>query len=213
MMENLVIRQHNLAAIRAEDKVAADNSSVEKSDAELVKLVLAGNDAAFAEIFERYKRIVALIAARYFRQPQEVEEMIQISFTKAYFELKSFRGGHDFSLAGWLGKITSNACLDAIKKKKRQPEDLLCEFSDSENEAILGLKNGENVENDLVGRILAEKLLANLPAADRALLEMLLIEEMSVAEVADITGHSKANVKVRAYRARLLLRKILKKIL
>lgn len=97
-----------------------------------MSLVLAGDESAFEEIFEKHKRIVAIVAARYFRQPPQIEEIIQIAFAKAYFELKNFRGKNDFSLASWLAKITANACLDAIKKSKRKPENLLSEFSEDE---------------------------------------------------------------------------------
>lgn len=213
-MENSISWQNKFSIVRKKTENVQSEICVKQTDMQLVSLVLTGNEAAFEEIFERHKRLVAIFAARYFRQPQQIEEIIQITFTKAYFELKSFRGKNDFSLPGWLGKIASNVCLDAIKKNKRKPENFLSEFSENEGENLFALlKNNGNIENDLVGRDLAEKLLAKLPPSDRALLQMLFVEEMSVAEVAEITGHSKANIKIRTFRARRALRKILEKFL
>ena len=198
---------------RAETESAPIAVSAEKTDAQLVSLVLAGDEAAFENIFERYKRLVGSIAARYFRQPEQIEEIIQISFTKVYLEMKTFRGRHDFSLASWIGRITTNACLDVLRSQKRKPENLSCELSDEETEFLFTDAARETDENTLVRRDLAEKLLSRLTTEDRAVLQMLDAEEMSVKEVAEITGWSKSKVKIRAFRARNALRKVLKKFL
>ena len=200
---------------RTEDEGAKIKVCAEKSDLQLVEIVLAGDETAFEQIFERHKRLVACIASRYFQRPEQIEEIIQISFTKVYFELKNFRGEYDLSLASWLGRITTNTCLDALRKQKRKPENLLCELSDAENEFLLAdtPPNDKTTEKSLIERDLAEKLLSHLKAEDRAILQMLDAEEMSVSEVAEVTGWSNSKIKVRAFRARNALRKILRKFL
>ncbi|MGI8544765.1 MAG: RNA polymerase sigma factor, partial [Aridibacter sp.] len=95
----------------------------EKTDGQLVELVSAGENEAFEEIFERYKRLVASVAGYYFQSPEQIEEIIQITFSKIYFEIKNFNGKHEFSFAGWLKRITANACLDTLRKQKRKPEN------------------------------------------------------------------------------------------
>ncbi len=187
----------------------------EETDARLVERILLGEEAAFENLFDRYKKFVAAIAARYFQRPEEIEEMIQISFTKVYFELKKFRGDHNFSFASWLGKITTNACLDVLRSKKRKPENLWCEFSELEAEMLFARHASSRAtpENEAIERDLANKLLSRLSAEDRAILQMLDAEEMSVSEVSAITGWSNAKIKIRAFRARGALRKILKKFL
>lgn len=203
---------------RAVEKQSVENESdnaAEKSDSQLIELILTGDDAAFENLFDRYKRLVAAIASRYFSQQEQIEEIIQISFAKAFFDLKTFRGNHNFSFAGWIGKITTNACLDALRTQKRKPENLWCEFSEPDTEkffASLSL-NELNAENTVIERDLAEKLLSRLSAEDRAILQMLDAEEMSIREVAEITGFSIPKIKVRAFRARKTLRKILRKFL
>ncbi len=189
--------------------------TAETSDAALIELVLNGEDAAFENLFDRYKRLVAAIAGRYFQRPEQIEEIIQISFAKVYFELKSFRGDNNFSFASWIGKITTNACLDALRTQKRKPENLWCDLSEPETEMLFAnaANDKKTAENSLVERDLAEKLLSRLSAEDRAILQMLDAEEMSVREVSEITGWSNAKIKGRAFRARIALRKILRKFL
>ncbi len=112
----------------------------------------------------------------------------------------------------WLGRITSNACLDIVRNQKRRPEDLIDDIGDSASlsgEPILG----RTTEECLIDRDLADKLLSHLAADDRALLEMLYAEEMSVADAATQLGWSVSKIKVRAWRARHALRRIVKRYL
>lgn len=185
----------------------------ETSDSRLIERALAGENAGFEQIFERYKLFVATIASRYFRRPEQIEEVIQISFTKIYFELKKFELKHDFAFAGWIGRITTNVCLDILRSRKRKPEDLACELSTDEIEFLLAdaTTEGKTPEALLIERDLAEKLLACLETKDQAILQMLYEEEMSVGEISKVTGWSVSKIKIRAFRARKLLRKILKR--
>lgn len=190
-------------------------SSIDKSDLQLVELVLAGDETAFEQIFSRYKRLVAVTVSRYFQQPEQIEEIIQVIFVKVFFEIGNFRGNHDFSLASWLGRISTNTCLDALRSQKRKPENRHGDLSADEMEALLDetADTIKNVENSLVERDLAEKLLSQLPAEDRAIMQMFYGEEMSIKEIAGVTGWSNSKVKIRAYRARNALKKVLKKFL
>ena len=186
-----------------------------RTDPQLVELVLAGDETAFEQIFERHKRTVARTAARYFQRPEQIEEIIQISFAKAFVELAKFRGEHELSMPSWLGRIAANACLDQLRSQKRKPENLQCELTDGEAESLLDLAvaGGQSSEHVLVNRDLSQKLLAHLPEDDRALLHMFYVDELSVAEIASLLGWSASKVKIRAWRARNSLRKVLKRYL
>jgi RNA polymerase sigma-70 factor (ECF subfamily) len=188
---------------------------VERTDKQLVDLVLTGDAYAFEEIFDRHKRLVAVVASRYFRRHEEIEEIVQIAFAKAFTQLESFRGNYDRSLSSWLVKITCNACFDILRTQKRKPERLNCELSEAEAGALLELTADNSLapEKDLLDRDLADKLLAAVPEDDRLLLHMLYAEEMTTADIADAMGITRANVKVRAWRARTSLKKMLKRLL
>ena len=187
---------------------------VSRSDKQLAELVLTGDEAAFEQIFDRHKRLVASIAARYFRRPEQVEEIIQVSFSKVYFELRNFRGAHELSLAGWLSRITRNACIDALRGQKRRPEDLSCELAENEHAELLAFASNESTaEQKHINRDLADKLLARLSPEDRVLLQMVYVEGLSIAEAAESLGWAVSKTKLRAWRARNALRKYLKRLL
>ena len=208
------LRQETLVS-RIDNDADPARVSVERTDNQLVELVLGGDETAFEEIFDRHKRLVAVVASRHFRRHEEIEEIVQISFAKAFTEMASFRGRYDRSFSSWLVTITSNACFDLLRKQKRRPERLNCDLSEHEAEFLLDLvvDTSRHAEQELSDTDLAQKLLAQLPDIDRSLLEMLYAQEMSVAEIAEKQNCSKANVKIRAWRARGALRKVLKKFL
>jgi RNA polymerase sigma-70 factor (ECF subfamily) len=206
--ENLITRADDETAERAGLKAS-------RTDGQLVELVLAGDETAFEQIFDRHKRMVGHVAGRYLRRPEQIEEIIQIAFAKAFVELSKFRGLHDLSLASWLARITVNACFDTLRSNRRKPEHLCCELTEGEVESLAGMavNDGPNAEEQVSQQDLTEKLLGRLGADDRALLQMMYAEEMSVAEIADATGWSQSKVKIKAWRARNSMRRVLRKFL
>lgn len=209
-----VLPKQNIIS-HVEDHSADSSVRAERTDNQLVDLVLAGDAGAFEEIFDRHKRLVAVVSSRYFRRPDEIEEMIQITFSKTFKDLGRFRGDHDRSFSSWLVRITTNACLDTLRSQKRKAERLTCELSDAETESLLELTavDGSRAESQILDRDLIEKLLALIAPTDRAILQMLYAEEMSLADIAEVLGCTRANVKVKAWRARAAVRKALKTIL
>ncbi|HMQ04734.1 MAG TPA: RNA polymerase sigma factor [Pyrinomonadaceae bacterium] len=201
-----------LIAAAEEEAAGAVGVRSERTDAQLVQCVLAGDMNAFEHLFDRHKRLVAAISARYFRRPDQIEEALQIAFAKAYGDLASFRGDNERSFASWLGRITANSCLDILRRQRRRPEDLADDLGGFE--ALASAAAGEpDSEGAIIGRDLAEKLLVHVNADDRALLYMLYAEEMSIAEIAAFFGWSNSKTKIRAWRARRHLRAVVKKLL
>lgn len=186
------------------------------ADGELVARVLGGEEEAFEALFERHRRRVALIGGRFFRRPEQIEEVLQEAFTKAYFALADFhaRPGGDF--AAWLARIAFNVCYDELRRQGRRHESPLEDLS-AEETAQLGRRvraeQDGDAERAAVSRDLAEKLLRRLSPEDRVVLVMLEVEELGVAEIAGALGWSLSKVKVRAHRARAALRRALQRFL
>jgi RNA polymerase sigma-70 factor (ECF subfamily) len=193
------------------------HTPLEPPDAELVARVRAGDESAFEELFNRHRRRVSLIASRFFRQREQVEEIVQESFTKAYFALNDFSNEQEASFAAWVARIAYNSCYDELRRKKRRPESALSDVSEEDatwlKESLRSTDAGSDVEELAVARDLAQKLLARLSAEDRLVLVMMDAEGLSVAEIADMTGWSVSKVKVRAHRARASLRRVLQRFL
>jgi RNA polymerase sigma-70 factor (ECF subfamily) len=185
------------------------------SDAELVSQVRAGDEAAFEELFHRHRRRVALIASRFFRRREQIEEVVQESFTKAFFALGEFSNRQAESFGAWLARIAFNVCYDELRRLKRRPESSLSELDEDEadwlRERARSAQDARGVETDAVARELAAKLLARLSPEDRLVLVMLDVEGLSTLEISEVTGWSVSKVKVRAHRARAHLRRVLKR--
>ena len=196
---------------------AAEEHAAGPTDAALVARVREGDDPAFEELFNRHRRRVASIAGRFFRRREQIEEVVQESFTKAFFALPEFSNQREASFAAWLARITFNTCYDELRRNKRRPESALSEVSDEEaawlREQLTDESAGSNVEANASAKDLAAKLLARLSPEDRLLLVMLDVEGMSVNEIAESTKWSASKVKVRAHRARTSLRKVLARFL
>ena len=196
---------------------ASAQSTVEPSDVELVARVRKGDEDSFEELFNRHRQRVAAIASRFFRQREKIEEIVQESFTKAFFALEDFSNQQESSFAAWLARIAYNSCYDELRRMKRRPESALSDVSEEE---AAGLKAqlraqgvGGNVESAAIARDLAGKLLSRLSPEDRWVLVMLDVEGLTVNEIAELTGWSVSKVKVRAHRARASLRRVLERFL
>ena len=154
-----------------------------------------------------------MVAGRFFQDTADVDEMIQVTFTKAYFDIGNFRGLHDHSLGSWLRRIAVNVCLNRLKSPAAKADRLIAVLPDFEMEVVSTDLKEKNAEELVVRRDLLAKLLGSLNTDDRVLLQMLHGQEMSVADVAEVFGWSRAKVKVRAFRARRSLKRILKRFL
>jgi RNA polymerase sigma-70 factor (ECF subfamily) len=186
-------------------------------DVALVNQARTGDETAFEVLFNRHRRRVSLIASRFFRQREQIEEIVQESFTKAYFALSDFSNTQENSFASWLARISFNTCYDELRRMKRRPESALGDISEEEsvwmNKHLFANEAGRDIETAAVSRDLAAKLLARLSPEDRLVLVMLDAEGLSVSEIAKLMNWSSPKVKVRAHRARASLRRVLKKFL
>jgi RNA polymerase sigma-70 factor (ECF subfamily) len=188
----------------------------QQTDDALVAAIAAGDETAFEQLFERHRRHVARVAGRFFAQREQMEEIIQDSFTKAYFALGTYHGTHAASFKAWLTQIAVNSCYDQLRRTRRRPEQSI-EISDNESQQftmqLKAMDAASDVERTAVSRDLAEKLLARLSPDDRMVLTLLDVEGFSVAEIAEMANWSVSKVKVRAHRARAHLRKVLRRFL
>ncbi|HSB12323.1 MAG TPA: RNA polymerase sigma factor [Blastocatellia bacterium] len=186
---------------------------LQASDESLAEAARAGDDAAFEQIFDRHRRRIARIVARFFSRPQIVEEILQDAFTKAYFGLVDYSPDRGKSFSAWLSRVAINSCYDELRRLRRRPEGSLGEITTDEAGWLSSRLHSQsapgNAESALISRDLANKLLARLSADDRLVLTLLDAEGMTVVEIAEVLGWKVSKVKVRAHRARKSLRRVL----
>ncbi len=171
---------------------------MEPTDERLIASTLTGDDEAFAALVARHKRRVFSIAARFARHEQELDDVAQEIFIKAYRNLAKYRGDAPFE--HWLSRIAVRGCYDLLRRTRRERE----------NVSLDGVEVGvtDNVAAQEARQVL-EVALAQLGAEERLVITLLELEERSVREIAALTGWSEGNVKVRAHRARNKLKEIL----
>jgi RNA polymerase sigma-70 factor, ECF subfamily len=174
------------------------------ADRELVRRAQADDKDAFEELVRRHQHRVFAVAGGILRQREDVEDIAQQVFVKAYFSLKRFDQRAAFST--WLYKITVNECWDLLRKKKVRP--LVYESDLSEEQARqLGASDQKqtrepDISEKLAARQQVEKLLENLDERDRTMLLLKEVEGFAVEEIAEILDLNANTVKVRLFRAR-----------
>jgi len=189
--------------------VAATKSRVFKpaggaDDRELVRRAQAEDKEAFEELVRRHQHRVFAVASGILRRREDVEDVAQQVFVKAYFSLKRFDQRAAFST--WLYKITVNECWDLLRKKKVRP--LVYEADLSEEQARMVQTSGEkgstapDVSERLEARQRVERLLEGLDERDRLMLVLKEVEGFSIEEIAEVLELNSNTVKVRLFRAR-----------
>lgn len=180
----------------------------ERPDKELIDEVLGGNTASFEPLVVKYQPRVFALARRYARRQDEVEDIVQTVFMKAYKKLSSYRGDAPFE--HWLMRSTTYTCYDFLRKHQRNREWNASDLSEEETDWLENIGEESTGETDReAAKSLVEKLLDGLKPDDRHIITLLELESKSVKEIAEITGFSESNVKVKAHRAREKMRKIL----
>jgi RNA polymerase sigma-70 factor (ECF subfamily) len=173
-------------------------------DRELVRRAQAEDKAAFEELVRRNQHRVFAVAGGILRRREDVEDIAQQVFVKAYFSLKRFDQRAAFST--WLYKITVNECWDLLRKKKVRP--LVYESDLSEEQARQYSVSGEtghpvqDISEKLQDRQRVARLLEGLEERDRLMLILKEVEGFAVEEIASILGLNANTVKVRLFRAR-----------
>lgn len=178
-------------------------------DAELIAAVLRGQTAAFEMLVQRYQSRVFATARRYARLESEVEDIVQEIFLKAYQRLDSYRGTAPFE--HWLMRLAVRTCYDFLRAHRRRRETPIADLSDDETDWLdrFAADPAEAPETAAAARELIRRILEQLSPPARLVITLLEIEDRSVREIAALTGWSIPLVKVRAFRARAEMRRIL----
>jgi|TARA_B110000467_G_C18102401_1_gene357916 RNA polymerase sigma-70 factor (ECF subfamily) len=182
---------------------------MDATDKELIAEVLGGNPESFEPLVVKYQPRVFAIARRYARREDEVEDIVQTVFMKAYSKLSSYRGDAPFE--HWLMRTATFTCYDFLRKHQRNREWNATDLSTEENEWLenVGEDTTEKEANQSAAKALVDRLLESLKPDDRMIITMLDLEQKSVKEIAKLTDFTESNVKVRAHRARDKMKKIL----
>jgi RNA polymerase sigma-70 factor (ECF subfamily) len=175
-----------------------------QEDRELVRRAQKDDKQAFEELVRRHQNRVFAVAGGILRSREDVEDIAQQVFLKAYFSIKRFDQRAAFST--WLYKITVNECWDMLRKKKVRPLVLEAELSEEQAQVYQASSEQSDGKPDtseqMAAREQVEELISCLEQRDRSMLVLKEVEGFSVEEIAEIMGINANTVKVRLFRAR-----------
>jgi RNA polymerase sigma-70 factor, ECF subfamily len=194
----------SVAAQAAAISVPLAGRSRAEEDRNLVRQAQNGSDSAFEELVRRHQHRVFALVGGILRRREDVEDVAQQVFLKAFVSLKRFDQRSAFST--WLYKISVNECWDYLRKKKVRPliyESDLSEEQVSRLDGIVSQNRAPEAPSDRAeARDLLERILEKLSEQDRQLLFLKEVEGFSVEELAEILDLNVNTVKVRLFRAR-----------
>ena len=171
------------------------------------------DQVAARELVEHLYPLVIRIVRSHLPRRVAEEDLAQDIFLKMFTRLDQYKGAVAFT--HWVSRIAVTTCIDQLRAQKRRPEFRWADLSEKEADVLDAVltTEGEVPANDaLAARELVYKLLGQLKPEDRLVLQLLDLEQHSVAEISAITGWNPSLVKVRAFRARGKLKKLFEEL-
>lgn len=178
------------------------------SDIELIEQVLAGNQAAYADLVRRHQRFVFTLAMRYAKSREDAEEIAQDCFVKTYRSLASFQGQSKFTT--WLYSIVYTTAMTFLRKRRIDTDSIDDEGTLIQVESQASVYDVNNAENKSRSFYLNQAIGQLLPD-DAAIITLFYKGEQSLEEIAQALGMEANTVKVKLFRARQRLKEKLER--
>lgn len=183
----------------------------EVSDNDIIKSILEGNKEDFGLLQKRYKRIIGNLIKKMIRDEDDIDDLIQETFIKAYNALPTFQFSYSFS--SWIYRIASNTCIDFIRKRKfnfvyidehtGDDDDPVYEIKDTSYQPDLEYHSKEKRE-------ILKKAIDELPDNYKTIIKLRHEEELEYQEISEKLNLPLGTVKVHLFRARKQLYDALK---
>ena len=172
-------------------------------DPSVVERAQSGDDSAFNELVQAYRKRILGTVSRLIGRPDDVEDVGQEVFLRLYDSMSQLRSPDMFE--PWLYRLTVNAAYDYLRKQKRKKESRLSDLSEAQvmlADADASSKLSREDERQGFVRELVHRLLDSVSKEDKLLLLMKEVEGLSMKELEKVYGINENAVKVRLFRAR-----------
>ena len=172
-------------------------------DFELVKRAQGGEEAAYNQLIQAYRKRILGTIGRLIGKPEDVEDVAQEVFVRLYFSLDQLREPEMFE--PWLHRLTVNAAYDYLRKQRRRTESRMSDLS--EQQVVMAdavASTNQRIEEDRRAEVreLVNSLLGEVSEEDRILLTLKEVEGLSLRELEKVYKVNENALKVRLFRAR-----------
>ncbi len=170
---------------------------------ETIERARAGDSGAFNEVVTAYRRRILGTVSRLIGRPEDVEDVAQEVFLRLYYSLDQLRSPEVFE--PWLYRLTVNAALDYLRKRRRRNESRMGDLSDQQvmmADAVAGMKHQVEETEKSKTREFVDSLLSRISPEDRLLLTLKEVEGLSLKELEKVYHVNENALKVRLFRAR-----------
>ena len=170
---------------------------------ELIERARSGDDGAFNQVVQVYRKRILGTIARLIGRPEDVEDVGQEVFLRLYFSLDQLRTPEVFE--PWLYRLTVNAAYDYLRRQKRRRESRMSDLSEQQvmmADAAAGGKQSDEDQRRSKVREQVEDLLGQVSDEDRILLMLKEVEGLSLKELEKVYNANENALKVRLFRAR-----------
>lgn len=172
-------------------------------DHETVERAQSGDAAAFNEVVTVYRRRILGTVSRLIGRPEDVEDVAQEVFLRLYYSLDQLRSPEVFE--PWLYRLTVNAALDYLRKRRRRNESRMADISEQQvllADASASAKVQDEENEKARVREFVDSLLSRISPEDRMLLTLKEVEGLSLRELEKVYHVNENALKVRLFRAR-----------
>ena len=207
-------QSHSLPpTLKAHELLEKKKQESREEDSALIKRALAGDQRAFRRIRQKYQETISHLILRIVRnKKEEVDDLTQEAFIKAFTSLASFNEEYAFST--WLYKIATNNAIDYIRKRKLLTFSIDKPLESEENDYSFELPDTELVPDQKLIATQRKKMLDDamnsLPPKYRLVMTMRHVDEKEYQEIAKTLKLPLGTVKAHIFRAREMLYKQLK---
>ncbi|WP_372778045.1 RNA polymerase sigma factor RpoE [Litorivivens sp.] len=176
----------------------------EVSDKQLVERVKRGDQRAYDMLVLKYQHKIFGLISRYVKDSDEIQDVAQEAFIKAYRALPKFRGESAFYT--WLYRIAINTAKNYLVSRSRRPPSIDVDVGDAEfYDGADGLRDTDNPENVLFGnelKAVVDTAIQALPEDLRTALTLREFDGLSYEDIADVMDCPVGTVRSRIFRAR-----------
>ena len=180
-----------------------------------IRTLQTGDLSAADGLIAHLNPLVRRLVRNHLPRRESEEDLMQDVFVKIFQRLESYQPRDGIPFEHWVSRLTVRTCLDALRAERARPEWRFADLSAGEADWADFLMNRQSeppTQRASDAREVVTKLLSLLSPPDRLVLTLLDLEQRTTQEISQLTGWTRAMVKMRAMRARRKLRNVAHKL-